>query len=95
VSPKNSVAVSSSSRSAGFTYGLFISAPQQHLGLDVASIEVLCTSISQRQSGFWQRKRVPAVTVTAMQSPNNEAVTVTQSFAKIGESRQFALDCNH
>jgi hypothetical protein len=87
VSPKNSVAVSSSSRSTGFTYILFISAPQQHLGLDVASIEVLCTSISQRQSGFWQQKRVPAVMVTAMQSPYNEAVTVTQylrEWAKAG-----------
>jgi len=45
----------SSSLRIGFVYGLFISAPQQHLGFLAASLDGLVTSISQPQREFRQR----------------------------------------
>ncbi len=40
-------------RKTGFLYGFFISAPQQHLGLELELIEDFITLISQPQSRFW------------------------------------------
>jgi hypothetical protein len=51
----NTSGCASGDLTAGFVYGFFISAPQQHLGLNTASAGGSITSISQRQSGLIQR----------------------------------------
>lgn len=38
----------------GLLSRFFISAPQEHLGFDVRSVESLVTSSTAQQSGFWQ-----------------------------------------
>ena len=42
-------------RKTGSLYGFFITAPQEHLGFELDSIDGLITLTSQPQSRFWHR----------------------------------------
>lgn len=40
-------------RKTGFLYGFFITAPQEHLGFELDSIDAFITWTSPPQSRFW------------------------------------------
>src|SRR6266403_520273 len=80
------------SRRTGLAYGFFISAPQQHLGFLLASVEALVTSISRRQSGSDSGS---AVLASGSRLPRSAGEVISSFLRIIRPAGQHGRNNNH